>query len=190
MKEYNVIVSDKKKYVYFRIPKVATVSIGMILKENTNISHESFDSYWNTNWNTYFKFSIVRNPWDRLLSCFLDKTKKSIGTIWEMEFYKPLSNFSFDQFIEMLTPKYISYDGHLKQQVELIDTNNIDYLGRFENINYDLKNILDTLNISVQNIPKENTTEHTHYHDYYNTKTRNLVYNLYKEDIEAFKYEY
>jgi hypothetical protein len=107
-----------------------------------------------------------------------------------MEFYKPLSNFSFDQFIEMLTPEYIGYDGHLKQQVELIDTNKIDYLGRFENINYDLKNILDILNISVQNIPKENTTEHTHYHDYYNTKTRNLVYNLYKEDIEAFKYEY
>lgn len=189
MKEYNLVVSDKNKYVYCCVPKVATVSIRMMLREKTEISFESFTCEWNKQWDSYFKFAIIRNPWDRLLSCFLDKTKKSIGTTWEMEFYKPLANFSFEQFVETLNSEYISYDGHLKKQVDLIHTN-IDYLGRFENLKYDITQIFNNLQLKVEDIPKENNTEHTHYHNYYNEKTKNIVYHLYKDDIETFKYEY
>jgi hypothetical protein len=190
MSKYNLIISDKEKYVYFRVPKTATTSLSIYLRNNSSISVDSYDYELKSIPKNYFKFSIVRNPWDRILSCFLDKTKRAINTVWEMEFYKQYADLSFVDFVGILNEKIINYDSHLMPQHKLFDINNIDFIGKFENLNKDVRTIQKKIGLPIIDLQIENKTDHDHYRKYYDKKTKYIVYNLYLKDIEKFNYEY
>lgn len=192
---YNLVVSHKSKYVYYSVPKTATTSIKKYLEKYTSIDIGSFaleNGYnieYNNEWNNYYQFAFVRNPWDRVLSCFLDKTKQCIGKSWALEYYKIYYDCSFEEFIEQLNGKNIVYDGHLMPQTMLIN-NHVNFIGKFENLNQDLSIVQKILSLPQEDMPYENTTCHEHYSQYYNKLTRDKVYYLYKEDIERFNYEF
>ena len=88
--KYNITQSGVQRYVYFRTAKCGTSSILNILRKNTKISVDEHNIEFDEIWNDYFKFTIVRNPWSRLLSCWLNKIVlegkgvldwKDVGTI-------------------------------------------------------------------------------------------------------------
>jgi hypothetical protein len=192
---YNLVISHKSKYVYYSIPKTATISIKKYLEKYTSIDigsiklENGYDIEYNDEWNNYYQFAFVRNPWDRLLSCFLDKTKQCIGKSWALEYYKIYYDCSFEEFIEQLNGKNIVYDGHLMPQTMLIN-NYINFIGKFENLSQDLSIVQNMLSLPKEDIPYENATCHEHYSQYYNKSTRDKIYYLYKEDIERFNYEF
>ena len=78
--------------------------------------------------------------------------------------------------------------------------NLIDFIGRFENYNEDSQNVLSRLGIlrSFRNragllkplIPHLNYSRHLDYREVYNLKTRDIVYNLFKKDIQTFDYTF
>lgn len=193
---YNLVVSNKFKYVYFSIPKNATTSIKKYLERYTTIDigsltlNNGYNIEYNYEWDKYFKFSIIRNPWDRILSCFLDKTKQCIGQEWELDYYKQYYEYSFEEFIDKLTEKNIMYDGHLMPQSYMIDMTKINFIGRFENLTNDLYFIQQEIGIPKENITHENITYHQNYSDYYDKNSKDKIYLLYKNDIEKFRYEY
>ena len=65
---------------------------------------------------------------------------------------------------------------------------------RFENLNEDFKEVLNYLkldsNIELLHINNTKTKNNKHYKKNYNDKTKNLVYDLNKDYIEKFKYEF
>ena len=136
---------------------------------------------------SYFKFGMVRNPWDRLVSHFAWRGRKWTDGI----------NLEKKQFNTQLLQFYKSvvsgkeYPIHLKQQWEfLYDDENkllVDYIGRVENLQVDWAEICDQLGISL---PLENrmTSYHKHYSYYYNILTKWIVYLLYHKDIKLFGY--
>lgn len=193
---YNLVVSNKSRYVYYSIPKTATTSIKIYLEKYTSIDigslnlENGYNIPYNNEWDEYFKFAFVRNPWDRVLSCFLDKTKQCIGKSWALEYYKKYYDYSFEAFIEHLTEKNILYDGHLIPQSNMLNINHIDYIGKFEHLINDIKIVQNKLNIPEEPIPFENITHHQHYSEYYNKRSKEKIYNLYKIDIDNFKYEF
>lgn len=132
-------------------------------------------------WNKYFKFGFIRNPYDRLLSWYLACKKNDSWAGNELADYIR----QFDTFEEMVmadvhplvfVPQYKKVEG-------------LDFVGRYENYETDVKKICFYLNIPHINI-KENATSHKHYREYYNYKMKKRVKSLFKNDLERFKYEF
>jgi len=141
----------------------------------------------------YFKFSFVRNPWDRLVSCWKNKVKEADFNYFRIsgEEQKKLQDFaSFVDFViergEMSTN-----DPHLCAQSRMIDLNHVDFIGRFENFEDDLRKVLSKLKIDNFEVSKKNATiSRKSYHDYYDNITRDKVAEIYAKDIELFNYQF
>ena len=72
MKKYTITKSTESKYVWFQIAKNATRTTVNYLNENTKVDfgfplHLDKDSgygkSYESEYDNYFKFTIVRNPW-------------------------------------------------------------------------------------------------------------------------------
>ena len=130
----------------------------------------------------YFKFAFVRNPWDRVLSNYFDKTH-SIPFGYQ--------NVSFEKFVYKLKD---IHDTHVQPQCRfLIDQDNnigVDFVGKYENLNKDWEKVCDKLGIKNRGLPYKYCNIRKHYVSYYTKKTRKIVAETYHEDIDLFKYTF
>jgi len=77
---YNLTICHEKKFLWFRVAKVCTRTIFNIFKQGQvrlDAEHTMFCHYPPKLFESYFKFAFVRNPWDRLASCWKDKVVES-----------------------------------------------------------------------------------------------------------------
>ena len=182
---YNFTVCNSKKFVWFRVAKVATRSIFEVLKKNVEISkHTHWKIFDEKKYNDYFKFAFVRNPWDRLVSCYYDKVlkKKLFKKCWDKDF-SYFVNYVKKQNLEKA-------DRHLRLQSSLFPPDEIDFIGRFENLEEDFHYICEKIGLSNIKLPHENITRHKHYTKYYNNETRAIVAEIYAKDIKNFGYKF
>ena len=62
---------------------------------------------------------------------------------------------------------------------------------RFENLQQDSRRIFNKLNLKINNFDiKINQTERKDYKYYYDSSTIEKIYNIFKEDINYFKYDF
>jgi hypothetical protein len=139
--------------------------------------------------NRYFKFSIVRNPWDKLASqfCWLRSINPALRQYIGMN-----ATASFTEYLELIQKRE---HVHWMRQVDFLRDQSgqtmVDFVGRFENIEIDAKKIFTRIGLPDAKLPRSNvSTGREHYRRYYNEKTKELVRFLYREDIETFEYEF
>ena len=137
---YNMTTSDKHKYVWFRTSKCGTRSVLESLKNNTEINNPETCQKYDEKWNDYFKFTFIRNPWDRLLSCYKNKIDLGHIPIKKRRYYVNtlgVSNkkqISFKNFVRlMLKDEFLFADRHWSPLHSLIKIDSVDFIGRFEN---------------------------------------------------------
>ena len=68
-----MIINHNKKYVFVHIHKTAGTSISINMLKSGGIKYKnkhSFITELENEYKNYFKFSFVRNPWDRLVSWY------------------------------------------------------------------------------------------------------------------------
>ncbi len=159
----------------------------------------------------YFKFAIVRNPWDRLTSAYLNKFVKPIdieqssspGKQVVEKHYRSQNlpvdyarGITFKEFIEyLLAHKNLEIDGHWQPQSMFINQNQFDYLGRIETLDTDFKAIakrigietnLDWANRSQRAKVTENSASKEKYADFTPAQLRQLAqYPAYTEFYTA-----
>ena len=192
-RRYNLTTSESIRFVWYRVPKVASRTIFDYFEraniewtaERTLSCHYPVSYYKN-----YLKFAFVRNPWDRLVSCWLDKVCYQNYFQFEKDKREKMRNFkNFILYVQKLNLK--TCDNHLRLQSALIDLNHVDFIGRFENFENDFRTILNKLNVEEISISRKNQRKkRTHYHDYYDEETRQLVAEIYRLDIQIFNYKY
>lgn len=144
-------------------------------KNNKNIKHRRIKYYkkiYRKQINDYFKFTIVRNPYDRILSFYFWKKGKNNQV------------FIRDEFIKFVKKKR-------SFQHKFID--NSFHIIYFENLIEDLKKIECLKNVvNFDNYPKLNASSNSklNYEELFDKELKDLVYNKYKKDFELFGYQY
>lgn len=120
----------------------------------------------------YFKFTFIRNPWDKAVS--------------EWKYFNNVLNLNLN-LKQSLLSSYPFPDHNLDQ---IIFTRNCDFVGRFETLQQDFNIVCDKIGIPRQQLPHTNKTKHIHYTEYYDDETREIVAQKYARDIEYFGYKF
>jgi hypothetical protein len=193
--------SDKQNYIWFRNAKCGSRSILAYLYKHTDIDLDDYAvKYQPEDWARYFKFTIVRNPWARLVSCYQDKiirlkptasnlrsAKHGNNLRWQLNLQKP----SFKEFLEIVTKaENIQADDHWDTYHNRVVFEDVDFIGRLENIQEDFNTICDKLGIPQLELPHRNKSKHKHYSEYYDDESIELVAKAYKKDIDLFGYKF
>jgi hypothetical protein len=136
--------------------------------------------------NEYFKFGFVRNPWDRVVSLYF--RKQSVQKSDEM---------TFDAFVEWI--KYSSSTcvhpvPHTNQLDWFVDPHGnvlVDFIGRFENLQDDWATVAEKLGLPGK-LPHVNANPDARkpYTEYYTKKTRELIEYKFRVDIDYFGYQF
>lgn len=148
----------------------------------------------------YFLFSVIRNPWDRMVSLYLWGVNRDDQTAKELEIW--WRGYPFDKFItEIVENQHNEYNGHrYKTQLDWVSDHNnnilVDFFVMYENLEQDFSKLLTKLNLPKIPLLKQNSAHaksgkrREHYRYYYNDLTAEMVSQKYAEDIKFFNYQF
>lgn len=184
---YNITASETHRFIWFRVAKNGTRTILNIFEQNVPLSVNDYKvPYRSKDYEGYFKFAFVRNPWDRVVSCYCSKILKKDHNAFQECYDK-----DFNYFVNFINQQDLTVaDPHIRLQSTLFPLDELDYLGRFETFEEDLKYILSILKLDYVPIPKKNISKHQHYSHYYNEGSKNIIAKKYKKDIKNFGYQF
>lgn len=203
------IISQKYRFICITIPLSASRSLSHLFKKyfsnDIYITKKSLSRILREKpeYESYFKFTIIRDPWSKTVSYYNKKilNANNYKKIYILSKYKKMSpKFTFNQLVKWLcTDNGSDYeaDKHwISPHKLLIDDYgkiNINYIGKIESINKDLKIVFEKLDLNFDEswlqIYKSSKTMqkkpiHMNYKDYYSEETTKLIAMRYKEYIE------
>ena len=189
----NIYSSNKLKYCWVRVPKCGGSTITHYLQKHARPTHHEWAGS-HSGWQDYFKFAFVRNPWDRLYSCYNNKVL--MGDVncskYLQAFAKTKPSFR-DWIKEISREDNILKDRHFSPFHTLLinkDFKSMDFMGKIENFKEDFNFVCDKIGISREKLPHKNKTKHKHYTEYYDEETKQIVAEKYAKDIEYFGYKF
>jgi hypothetical protein len=203
-----MIVSHALQAVFISNPKTGSRSIGAALEQfqdEPQLNELSLDGLYTRGhvpayalrdilgpsaWQSYFKFAFVRNPWDWFVSQHFYNLQKH-GRPYDaneqlsaqdiLRTYRFLQSYRGAPWVESACQNTFVCDQRGKVLV--------DFLGHFENLNNDFAEIGSRIGFNIE-LPHVNVSAHRYYRNYFNTKTREQVRQLYECDIKIFAYDF
>jgi len=189
------MINHKANFIFIHIPKTGGTSIEQaLLRDNPlkwqwwKAKHEyMYPDVLNkvakcNGIESYFSFSFVRNPWDKIVSQY-HYNRDWFG----------MGDYTFDEYIRAFN-KGRKISANNPYLLPWITDNKgnvlVDFIGRFENLQEDFDTVCDKIGTKRQRLPYKNKTKHKHYTEYYNDETRAIVAEKYAKDIEYFGYEF
>lgn len=212
------VVSDKYQFIFYSIPKVASRSI--ISDINKKIpdstiftSRKSEFSKSRLGGARYFTFAFVRNPWGRVVSCYLDKikypSKMDADSILNKfpGLYPGMPFREFVLFLDSPMGRDRYADRHwLSQYIFLnkaLNNSALDYIGHFESLDKDWQHVCSLLELPQSPLKHFNSRfgwnegvlagkspDPYYYRQYYDNETMNLIYKRFIKDIQMFNYKF
>lgn len=186
---YNLTVSDDPAFVWYRVAKVGTRTMHRHLASHAHLrlDHPYQVRLPRSGHQGHFRFAFVRNPWDRLVSCWHDKVLSAdhFGLRARRDGMRSLP--AFVEYVGQLDLD--KCDPHLHRQATLINLDRVDFLGRFERFAHDFAVVCRQLGLP-EDFRHENRTDHDHYSAYYDEQTAAEVGRLYESDARLFGYEF
>ncbi len=154
-----------------------------------------------------FAFAFVRNPWDRLVSCYRDKIAGEVDGFTHFTIRPGVADclarfdaFSggmpFEEFVMAVASISDGQaDPHFRSQYTFV-TNGarelaIDFIGRYETLLVDLDRVRERIGLPEIDLPHlQAAPRRVDYPDYYTPHTRRVVAERFREDMELFRYEF
>ena len=167
---------------------------------------------WNTNFlgnekfEEYFKFTFVRNPWDRFISLWV-KFKEEVLL---QEQFNGLFNLHIDydfkepqellKFLLLAHRKDLLMPRWFKPQYEYVHDQNLriltNYVGMYEKFQFSFDFLCDRIDVPHKTLPwseeehRRHNKEKKHYIDYYDPVMISAVAEIYHDDIRTWGYEF
>ncbi len=192
---------DDNKCIFIHIPKCGGISVGRALFNHYDGNHMNALTYQlafsRSRYESYFKFSFVRNPWMRVASAYhylrqFPMTQRD--RIWaqaNLPAYATLDDF----VLGWITPQNVLTWEHFKPQHRFICSPSgqlkVDFVGRFERLEKDFAYVARRLGRNVA-LGHHNKTLRGNY-DYRNqfsVAAIERIANVYRRDIELFNYQF
>jgi hypothetical protein len=135
-------------------------------------------------WKKYFKITIIRNPWDLMVSLYFQRL---------LDYPDQMKNLNFYKFIKLLYDKK-EVEGHLFYKIG--ENYPCDYHIRYERLMKDVRYVCEKCNIenfnldNFKNFRSDVKPKNLDYRSMYNKETGKMVELLYASDIEKFKYTF
>jgi len=179
------MINHTHRFVFIHIPKTGGTSLEMAFgydEKNHHIKHLNAQNYsylLGNIFSEYKKISIIRNPWDRVLSFYMYR---------KMQNRLPSNVNSLSEWVHFIRHKKGCFAGIYDY---LSNDNSIccDLFLNFYTLEEDFGNFCKSQNISLK-LPHKNKTKHKHYTEYYDEETKQIVAEKYAKDIEYFGYEF
>ena len=199
-----MVLCHNKKCIFIHIPKTAGTSIEQFLREKGRNDLEFLGVYNNRSthhytsselknkipyyFSIYYKFSIVRNPYDRLLSEYYWCPIPNVG------FKAGKSKEHFINYVEQVV-KYEQYftniynDHFIPQYLFLYEGNKllVNQHFKYEDLDWIVTYLKKKLNIENE-LPYLNKTNSST-HDTWTDKQKERLYNIYRRDFKLFNYD-
>lgn len=215
------VVSDRFRFVWVGIPKAATRSILTALVREPEVDlgarvrreplHELLRIV--PELSDYYKFTFVRNPWSRVVSCYADKIlKPNEKALKILERFPDLTpEMAFRDFVVFLSEAEggsdAGADRHWLSQHRFITDESgstvlVDHIGASERLQDEFGRICERLSLPSLELPylntrvgwrgsaREVTTNPVYYRDFYDAETRDRIARRYARDIDLFGYTY
>ena len=218
------MISHPQKAIFVHIPKTAGRAIervflchlGLSLDERAALylrfkrNHESgppnvchllagqyteFGYVNSEQFNEYYKFSFVRNPWARAVSMYRYMGSEKYDT-FEAYVENDIARPESEGIAYFVMPQY---DYLYDKQGKLL----VDFVGRHESLQEDFNIVANRLGMQKIKLPVVNQSwlptelenrgsagDPYYYRKYYNKKTRHTVGEIYQKDIDTFGYSY
>ena len=170
-------------------------------------------------WDAYFKFSIVRNPWDLVVSQYHWGTRSDYWRTYKGSVRTSLKRFwtnaprmgrNLRGLGESLVRTFlkmdaVSFEFFVKHMLRYYKPNNdpfyfdrsgavgLDFLIRYENLADDYTSACKRIGIPPSRLPALKTksrSERRHYSTYYDDRTREIGAKTYPRHIEHFDYRF
>ncbi len=202
---YTLRNCDDYECIFVHIPKAAGLSISKTLFGNSSYSHMPIREYQlvfaKEDFDSYFKFTFIRNPWDRLYSayCFLKKGgMNKTDRAWANANIASYDNFTgfvkgwlnrknIFKYVHFIPQYWFLYDPAIKDII-------VDFVGFYENLNEDFQYIKNRLSmgpaLTLMRDRRTSSGHQPHYTSVYTPETRDIVAEVYKWDIEYFGYSF
>lgn len=139
----------------------------------------------------YLKFAFVRNPLDRLVSEYTWRQYAYNRGTSDIYVSKK-APADFKDFVLHLENYLSPQDAHVWPQYKFIYDDNrksqVDYVGRFEELNKGLQEIAQLIGSSFGGVPRLQSSHHDAYQLYYTPELEDCVRGRYKMDFTLFNY--
>lgn len=205
------MLSTRYKCIFVRVSKVASTSILSAFKAKKRIfdrgsyfaeRHDTIAFYRDSfprQFEKYFKFAFVRNPWDRIYSQYRYLRYKRKEEIADCSF----ETWLYRNEEALGTPEKFLFGRnreifihHLTDQlgwVVMDDKVAVDFIGRYESLENDFAYVCERLNAKIE-LPKLNKSKRPAdpdgYKSVYNTRMIELVAEWHSRDIDYFDYKF
>lgn len=206
-----MIISSLHKFIFVAIPKTGTHSVRQALRQHMgpqdleqvglfvkkhfpipelarlqhgHLSLMQIRPYLrDEEWQGFFKFAFVRNPFDRFVSycAFMTRDQDSFerdpkGVMRHFLAQPPLQHLLFQPQHLLITDAA----GNLLA----------DHIGRVEEMQRSYDEICERIGIPTAVLDKVNSSKRADYHQYYDQALIDGVAKLYSRDLELFGYEF
>lgn len=176
------------------------------------VAKEKIRNYTNRDIDNLFSFTVVRNPWDRFVSGYhyykgLHEWKPEVSIRVRESFEEFIMNTVSEHFSEPLNMyncymKIFDKNGktvrgywhHFAPMYPRVSKDGeifVDYVAKIETLDEDWKYISNKIGVKYKEMPVVGASKRDRdYRKYYNEDTREIVCEMFKEDIEMFDYEF
>lgn len=183
------VVSTKYNCIHVHIPKTAGTSIRQILGGGGHSTikelHQFIPRNTDIDWDSLFKFAIVRNPWDRMISCM---------------FHGPTPEYKFDHVLDELLVAQKKDDWsehwifrpqwhwtHLTNGIYAEGKGMMDFIGKFEALPQVWADIAEEIG-APKELPHANKGTHRDPKVYLTPERLEKTQKIYEKDYKLFNY--